>query len=343
MLASDQPQTVDCIYIDPPYNNQESYTHYDDALSHDDWMATIRPRVALLWPLLRPGGSLWISIDDRELHYLKVALDHICGRQSYVATIVWEHRLSRENRRVFSYNHEYILVYAKDPKRFHARRNALPMSEDVLQRYKNPDNDPRGSWQSVSLNVQAGHGTASQFYELVAPNGVRHVPPRGRCWSLSRDRMLEEIARNNVWFGPNGTGVPRLKSFLGSSPGLTPETIWPACEVGTTSGAKKHLKTLLPRYRQFDTPKPESLIARIMQIATNEGDVVLDAYLGSGTTAAVALKLGRRFIGIERSHGAASFAAARLRRVVDGEPGGVSQTTGWSGGGGFRYLTFAKR
>jgi adenine-specific DNA-methyltransferase len=171
-------------------------------------------------------------------------------------------------------------------------RNPVPADERVTSRYRNPDNDPRGLWQSVSANVQDGHATASQHYALVAPSGVRHTPPDGRCWVYTLERMTSEIAAGNIWFGSNGRGVPRIKRFLGEAHGgLTPETLWFAGEVGTSDEAKKHLLQMFPDEALFDTPKPERLISRIIEIASNEGDLVLDAFLGSGTTSAVAHKL----------------------------------------------------
>lgn len=330
---------VRCVYIDPPYNNQEDYTHYSDGLDSEVWLKELELRLELLFPLLAEDGSLWISIDDRELHYLKVACDRLFGRDSFVATIVWQHRKSRENRRVFSFNHEYILVYAPDPVAFGSARNDLPLDDVVLDRYKNPDSDPRGPWQSISANVQAGHGTPSQFYELVAPSGSRFAPPNGRCWVYTKDRMEAEIAAGNVWFGRDGRGVPRLKKFLSEAKrGLTPQTVWGVDEVGSTQQAKKHLLDLFPGHRPFDTPKPETLIARILDIATNEGDLVLDSYLGSGTTAAVAHKMSRRYIGVELGDHAASICAARLSAVAAGEAGGISAERGWAGGGAFEFV-----
>jgi adenine-specific DNA-methyltransferase len=330
--------SVRCIYIDPPYNNQEKYAHYDDVLSHDSWLESITPRLRSLWSLLRADGSLWISIDDREAHYLKVLLDDLCGRPSFVATVVWEQRTTRENRKAFSANHEYIFVYAKDPSLFRATRHRLPPTEAQRHRYRNPDHDPRGPWQSVSLNVQAGHGTPAQFYELATPAGRHLRPPEGRCWMFTAARFAAEVQKNNVWFGKSGKGVPRLKQFLADGDrGLTPQTLWRAEEVGTTDSAKKHLLQLFPRKDPFDTPKPEGLIARILRIATDPGDVVLDAYLGSGTTAAVAHKLGRRYVGIDDSDEAMAIALARLAAVVDGESGGVSLEAGWRGGSGFDF------
>ncbi|MHB8355135.1 MAG: site-specific DNA-methyltransferase [Vulcanimicrobiaceae bacterium] len=328
---------VRCIYIDPPYNNQESYTHYMDALSHDDWMGQIEPRLKMLWGLLSVDGSLWVSIDDREMHYLKVLLDRICGRDSFVSTIVWEHRISRENRKAFSNNHEYLIVYAKSRALFTKRRHLLPLTPDILKRYQNPDDDPRGPWQSVSLNVQAGHGTAAQFYTFTAPNARTYAAPKGRCWMFTKERMLNEIREDNVWFGKDGRGVPRLKRFLHQTDrGLTPETLWRAEDVGTTSDAKKHQKQIFPRHKRlFDTPKPESLLQRILHVATNPGDLVLDCYLGSGTTAAVAHKMGRRYIGIERNADAMKMVVKRLKSIVVGDEGGISGDTGWHGGRGF--------
>lgn len=337
-LADRYTGAVRCIYIDPPYNNQERYLHYDDARSHDEWISDLQARLQLLAPFLCDDGSIWISIDDREVHYLKVAADQVFGRDNFVTTVVWQQRTTRENRKVFSNNHEYVLVYARDVRRFRASRNALPATSEVLGRYKNPDADPRGPWQSVSANVQGGHGTASQFYVLIAPNGRRHTPPNGRCWIYTWERMQQEIRNNNVWFGVEGNGAPRLKRFLSASVGLTPETLWFASDVGTNDAAKKHLLTLFPDAPVFETPKPEELIARILQIATNPGDLVLDAYLGSGTTAAVAHKMGRRYVGIEEGAHAVTHCATRLRCVVDGERGGVSSATDWKGGGGFDFF-----
>jgi adenine-specific DNA-methyltransferase len=330
---------VRCIYIDPPYNNQERYNHYTDSLGHDKWLRDISARLESLTKFLREDGSIWISIDDREVHYLKVAADKILGRENFITTVIWQQRTTRENRKVFSNNHEYLLVYAKDARAFKATRNLLECTPEVELRYKNPDNDPRGPWQSISANVQAGHATRGQFYEVVAPNGIRHAPPKGRCWVYNQARMMEEIVKNNVWFGSTGKGVPRLKRFYSESQsGLTPETLWTADEVGTSKSAKKHLLQMFTRQPVFDTPKPEQLIERIFKIATNPGDIVLDAYLGSGTTTAVAHKMGRRYIGIEQGEHAVSLCAHRMQQVVDGEKGGISELVQWSGGGGFDFF-----
>lgn len=330
---------VRCAYLDPPYRNGERYTHYLDDLQHEEWLEQVVARVSSVADFLTSDGSMWLSIDDTEVHYLKVALDKIFGRDNFVTTVIWQQRTTRENRRVFSNNHEYLLVYAKNLKIFAESRHGLPLTDDVLGRYVNKDNDPRGPWQSVSANVQAGHAVASQFYTIVGPNGSKHVPPNGRCWCYNEERMLREIASGNVSFGKAGTGVPRIKKFLAknSTKGLTPETLWLAKDVGTNDSAKKHLHTMFPGETLFDTPKPEALIARVLRIASQDGDLVLDPYLGSGTTAAVALKTGRKFIGIEAGEHAASIVAQRLQQVVNGESGGVSAEFSWQGGSGYDF------
>ena len=329
---------VRCVYIDPPYNNRERYAHYDDRESHDRWLASMEPRLEALGSLLSDDGSLWISIDDNEVHYLKVLADRVLGRERFVTTIVWEHRTTRENRRVFSNNHEYLLVYAQNPDRFKASRNPVAPSVEILARYKNPDDDPRGPWQSISLTAQAGHGTPNQFYEVIAPNGRRHKPPKGRCWIYAEARMQQAIAAGEVWFGSGGNGVPRRKHFLSeAAPGMTPPTLWTADFAGTNGAAKREVLKLFPRHQVFETPKPEQLLARILEISTDPGDLVLDAYLGSGTTSAVAQKMGRNWIGIESGNHVVSHCVNRMRMVVDGEQGGVSREFEWSGGGGFEF------
>lgn len=328
---------VKCIYIDPPYNTRSAFEHYDDNLEHTQWLAMMWPRLELLRELLAEDGSIWVSIDDNEGHYLKVIMDEVFGRRNFIATFSWQQRTTRENRKVFSANSEFIFCYARSSNLFGAHRNGLPLSQDILSRYKNPDNDPRGSWQSVSANAQAGHATPAQFYDFVAPNGKRHKLPAGRCWLYTERRMAEEVALGNIWLGKDGNGVPRIKTFLDPSAELTPDTLWLAGDVGTNDEAKKETKVLFVESDVFDTPKPERLLHRIIHIATNPGDLVLDSFLGSGTTAAVAHKMGRRYIGIEMGEHAVTHCAPRLKKVIAGEPGGISKSVGWQGGGGFRF------
>src|SRR6266566_7251231 len=335
---------IKCIYIDPPYNTGSAFEHYDDGVEHSLWLSLMQSRLEILRNLLREDGSIWISIDDNEAHYLKVLCDEIFGRPNFVATMIWEKRTTRENRRVFSFKHDFIVVFAKNKALFENSRNPLLLSQDVLNRYKNPDNDPRGPWQSISANAQAGHGTASQFYTLVAPNGKRHDPPKGNCWRYTKDRMEEEIRKGNIWFGRDGNGVPRIKKFLrsGEESGLTPETIWYADDVGTNDEAKKGIMELLHDKTVFDNPKPERLLNRILHIATNAGDLVLDSFAGSGTTGAVAHKMGRRWIMVELGEHCHTHIVPRLKKVIDGQDsGGITETVGWKGGGGFRFYNLA--
>ena len=278
--------------------------------------------------------------------YLRVEADRIFGRENFAGTIIWQQRKSRENRAVFSCNHEYILVYAKDIKEFKKKRNLLPVDEDYINsKYKNPDNDPRGPWQSVTANVQSGHAVPSQFYTVVSPTGVRHDPPKGRCWIYNEERMKREIAEGNIWFGKDGSNTPRVKKFLHDAKiGLTPETIWLADEVGTSDSAKKQLMALFPdKENIFETPKPEELLKRIIEIASDEGDYILDCYIGSGITIATAHKLSRHYIGIEIGDQMSELVVKRMNKVIEGENSGISELVGWQGGGDFVFYNFAKK
>lgn len=330
---------VSLIYIDPPYNRGDDFKFYKDTKNHDEWLEGMRTTILELREFLSAEGSIWISIDDSEMAYLKVCCDEIFGRENFVSTIVWQKRNTRENRKIFSNNHEYVLVYAKDINKFKKKRNLLPATQKLLDRYKNPDNDIRGSWQSVTLSVQAGHAVKSQFYTIVSPTGKKHKPPKGRCWIYNEERMQEEIKNNNIWFGSDGNGVPRLKKILDVSKlGVVPETLWNVEFAGSTKEAKQELLALeIYDEDVFDTPKPEQLIYRIMQIATNEKDLVLDCFMGSGTTAAVAHKFGRNYIGIELNKKVYKYALERLKKVCNGENGGISSTLEWNGGG--EYLS----
>lgn len=334
---------VKCVFIDPPYNTGSAFEHYDDGIEHSLWLSMMRDRLEILRHLMAEDASIWITIDDNEAHYLKVLCDEVFGRANFVANMIWEKRTSRENRRVFSFNHDHLLVYGKNKAAFEQVRNPLALSPDVLARYKNPDEDPRGAWQSISANAQAGHGTAAQFYTLVAPNGKRHEPPRGTCWRYTEQKMRQEIAGGRIWFGRDGNGVPRIKKYLADSgdDGLTPETIWKAHDVGTNDDAKKNAMRLLPG-AIFDNPKPEQLAERVIHIASAPGEIVLDSFAGSGTTGAVAHKMGRRWIMIELGDHAHTHIIPRLKKVIDGQdPGGITELASWKGGGGFRYFRLA--
>lgn len=323
LLIKEYIDKIKCIYIDPPYNNGESYTHYNDKV-HQEWIVEIKKRLRKLKPLLTPDGSIWISIDDSEVHHLKVAADEIFERKNFVTTIIWQQRTTRENRKIFSNNHEYILVYAKNKSLFSKSINKLKGNGEQIARYKNPDNDKRGCWQSVSLNVQAGHAVKSQFYELISPNGKIHNPPKGRCWVYNKEKINDLIKDERIWFGNEGNGVPRLKKFLSESEiKLTPDTLWLGNDVGTNKEAKKHLIKLFPDKEVFDTPKPERLLKRIFEIATNENDLILDAYVGAGSTIAVAHKMKRQYIGIDKGDHIIDYVVARQRLVLQGKSLGI--------------------
>ena len=328
---------VKCVYIDPPYNTGSAFEHYDDGIEHSLWLSLMRDRLTILWNLLHPvAGTLWVSIDDREMPYLRVLLDEVCGRGCFVACNVWQKRYSRENRGSIGDSHEYIVVYARDALAFRDIRNTLPLTKKQRKLYKNPDNDPRGPWQSVSLTAQGFR--PNQMYEIVAPNGTRHRPPEGSCWKVIESRFEQELADNRITFGKDGKGVPRRKSFLSEAKGLVPWTWWPHDDVGHSDEAKKEQHSLFGVDMAFGTPKPERLLRQVIHIATNPGDLVLDSFAGSGTTGAVAQKMGRRWIMVELGEHCHTHVIPRIKKVIDGEDsGGITSDVEWNGGGGFRY------
>jgi adenine-specific DNA-methyltransferase len=342
-LEQEYTGKVKCVFIDPPYNTGSAFEFYEDGIEHSIWLGLMNARLRELRKLLAVDGSIWISIDDNEYPYLRVLCDEVFGRSNFVATIIWEKRKSRENRRSFSFKHDYIVVYAKDKFKFEEQRNPIPINQAVLDRYRNIDNDPRGPWQSVAITAQAGHATASQFYTIKTPGGRSIDPPAGNCWRFNETKLNELIADNRIYFGANGNNVPRQKKFLRESEdaGLTPETIWYADDVGTNDTAKRHSNALFDG-NGFDNPKPEELIARILHIASNSGDLVFDSFGGSGTTAAVAHKMGRHWITVELGEHCNTHIIPRLKKVIDGkDSGGVTESQNWKGGGGFRYYKLA--
>jgi adenine-specific DNA-methyltransferase len=333
---------VKCIYIDPPYNTGSAFEHFDDGVEHSVWLSLIRDRIELLWRLMEPNGTLWISIDDYEMPYIRVLLDEVCGRTSFIATNVWQKRYSRENRAAIGDVHEYILVYAKSPITFKATRSLLPLTEEQAKVYKNPNKDPRGRWRTIPITAQAGHATASQFYTIIGPTGKAFDPPPGNCWRYSEPAFQKLKDEGRIYFGKDGSSQPTTIRYLSEVEGAVPWTWWPHEEVGNTDEAKKETLTLIPGGSVFDTPKPERLIQRILHIATNEGDLVLDSFAGSGTTGAVAQKMGRRWIMVELGEHAHTHVIPRLKKVIDGEDtGGITESLGWKGGGGFRYFNIA--
>ena len=326
---------VKCIYIDPPYNTKNAFEHYDDNLEHSQWLSLMYPRLELLRDLLcEKGGSIWISIDDDESHYLKVICDEVFGRKNFVANVIWEKKFSPQNdAKWLSDSHDHILVYAKNKEFW--RPNLLPRTEDMDKRYKNLDNDPRGLWTSGDLSVKTY--TASTDYPITTPSGRIVNPPAGYCWRISKGKLSELIADNRIWFGKGKNNVPRLKRFLLEvKKGSVSKTIWQHSEVGNNQEAKKEVKCF-NSLEVFATPKPERLLQRIFTIATNKNDIILDSFLGSGTAAAVAMKMQRKFIGIEMGDHAETHCVPRLKSVVDGEQGGISESVNWKGGAGFTF------
>ncbi len=329
---------IKCVFIDPPYNTGSAFTHYDDGLQHSIWLSLMRDRLEILSRLLADEGSLWITIDDNEAHYLKILCDEIFGRSQFVANVVWQKRTSRENRAAIGSAHDHVLLYAKrGALEWKNYRNPLPSNESG---YANPDNDHRGPWRSIPFSAQGFR--KNQMYQIRTPSGAVIEPPKGRCWAATEPEYLKLLADNRVYFPNSGSGRPRIKQFEGEEKGLVPMTWWDAGLTGDNEEAKKEILSLFPEEEAFGTPKPERLLHHVIQIATNPGDLVLDSFAGSGTTGAVAHKMGRRWIMVELGEHCHTHIIPRLRKVMDGvDPGGVTKAVGWQGGGGFRYFRLA--
>jgi adenine-specific DNA-methyltransferase len=342
-LEAELAGKVKCVYIDPPYNTGSAFTHYDDGVEHSIWLSLMRDRLEIIRRLLHPrDGSLWVSIDDYEAPYLRILLDEVFGRAAFIASNVWQKRYSRENREAIGDVHEYVLTYAMDPGQFKEVRNKVPPTGEQTKVYRNPNDDPRGPWRPVPMTAQEGHATKEQFYEIVSPSGVVFTPPKGRCWGLSKATFEKLRSEGRIYFGKKGASQPNVIRYLSEIEGYVPWTWWPHDEVGHTDESKKEIHALFGKVDAFDTPKPERLLKRVLEIATNPGDLVLDSFAGSGTTGAVAHKMGRRWILVELGEHCHTHIIPRLKKVIDGEdPGGITQAVGWKGGGGFRYYRLA--
>ncbi len=330
---------VKCIYIDPPYNTGSAFEHYDDNLEHSTWLSLMKPRLELLRNLLAEDGSIWISIDDYECHYLKVLCDEVFGRKNFVASIIWRKNYApKSSARHFSVDQDYILIYAKCADLWIP--NLMPRGEKQNSVYKNPDNDPRGRWRPNNLAARNFYSKGT--YSIKCPGGrIIDGPPSGSYWRVSEEKFWELDKEGRIYWGKDGNNVPAPKIYLSEvKQGVVPQTFWPFEEVGHTQEAKKEIIALF-QDNVFATPKPERLIERVLTLATNPGDLVLDSFLGSGTTAAVAHKMGRRWIGIELGDHAYTHCYPRLKAVCDGEQGGISKTVKWQGGGGFKFYELA--
>ena len=340
---------VKCIFIDPPYNTQSAFEHYDDNLEHAQWLTLMLPRLQLLRELLRDDGSIWVTIDDHEGHYLKVLMDEVFGRGNFVTTVLWRKNYSpKSTARHFSEDHDYVLVYAKSGETW--LPNLMPRTDRQDDAYKNPDSDPRGPWKPSDLSARNFYSLGT--YSIQCPGGRRiDGPPSGRYWSISEENLWRLHSENRIWWGRGANNVPAVKRFLSEvKEGVVPQTWWSYEDVGHTQDAKKEVVALFES-EVFGTPKPERLLQRILHIATNPSDLVLDSFLGSGTTAAVAHKMGRRWIGIEMGEHARTHCLPRLEKVIAGEGGGISRAVGWGQpaadgtpwnaaqqGGGFRFM-----
>jgi adenine-specific DNA-methyltransferase len=342
---------VKCVFIDPPYNTGSAFAHYDDGLEHSIWLSMMRDRLEIIRKLLSEDGSLWITVDDTEAHYLKVMCDEIFGRSNFVSNAVWEKKYSPQNNAIWlSDSHDHILVFAKNKEVW--RPLKLPRTEQMNARYRNIDNDPRGIWKPGDFTASltggqrgaqfAKTGVSANIYEIVTPSGRSVLPPPGTCWRFSQERFQELITENRVWFGSEGNNVPAVKRFLSEvQDGTVVKTIWPRTEVGDNQDAKREV-TVFNQANVFSTPKPERLIQRILELSTVDGDLVLDSFAGSGTTGAVAHKMGRRWIMIELGEHCHTHIIPRLQKVIDGEDqGGITAAVNWQGGGGFRYYRLA--
>ncbi|WP_029013287.1 site-specific DNA-methyltransferase [Niveispirillum irakense] len=326
---------VKCIYIDPPYNTKSAFEHYDDNLEHSQWLSMMWPRLEILRELLSEDGSIWVSIDDNEGHYLKVLMDEVFGRKSFISNVVWQKSYtSNQTAKFISDTHDHIFLYAKNTDKFSLGK--ISRTQDQKNSFKNPDNDPRGPWKAE--NLSAGKFYAAGQFEIEGPTGLKFLPPPNRYWRCNEETYLSWLADGRITFGQKSTGRPMLKKYLSEMKDeLTANTWWQHQDVGSNKQASIDLKSLFPGQTVFGTPKPETLLNRIIELSTNPGDLVLDSFLGSGTTAAVAHKMGRRYIGIEMGDHAVTHCAPRLRKVIEGEQGGISDNVGWKGGGGFRF------
>lgn len=337
-LEQEYAGKVKCIYIDPPYNTGSAFEHYDDGIEHSIWLSLMQNRLKILHSLLSDDGCIWISIDDNEAHYLKVLCDELYGRQNFITSCLWQkiHSVKNDAKHI-SVNHDYILVYAKDSSK--VSFNLLDRTDEMNNRYKNPDNDPRGAWQSGDL--VANEERKNGYFDVVGPTGKVFNVPRGKHWVYSQETLETMIKENRIWFGVKGDSFPRKKRFLSEvQQGRKADSWWDSISVGHNQEAKREVIAINDS-DIFSTPKPERLIERIITLSTKENDLVLDSFLGSGTTAAVAHKMGRRYIGIELGNHAYTHCVPRMQKVIDGEQGGISKALVWQGGGGFKFYELA--
>lgn len=341
---------VKCIFIDPPYNTQSAFKEYDDNLEHSKWMSMMYPRLELLRELMAEDGSMWVTLDDAEAHYFKVMADEIFGRRNYVASIAWRKRDGAPNDRKIGSVHDHLMVWGKARKinskttLAEASFNLMPRTEKANAQYRvfsEPNGpDPRGPFRKIdtTANGKGGRFVQSLFYPITNPyTGQEVLPRKGTCWRHKQSDMAALQADGRLYWGVDGTATtPMRKLFLHEAKeGMTTPTIWD--DTGLNQHASREMELLFGEKAAFETPKPEALLERVITVASSPGDIVLDSFLGSGTTAAVAHKMGRRWIGIEEGTHARTHCQVRMAKVVDGDQGGISEAVNWKGGGGFRF------
>lgn len=334
---------VKCIFIDPPYNTGSAFEHYDDGVEHSLWLSLMRERLVLLRALLSESGSIWITLDDNEAHYLKVLCDEVFGRKQFVSTISWQKRTSPANDAIFfSRDHDHIFVYAKNIESW--RPNRILFGEAQQSNYKNPDNDSRGPWNSAAYTcAKSASERPNLYYPIVNPNTGEEIwPKKTRVWAYGPETHAENVANNMIYWGASGSSSsPRIKKFLSTAKPVVPRSIWLNSDVGHNQEARAESLALFPGH-PFTAPKPERLLERIIHIASNPGDLVLDSFAGSGTTGAVAHKMGRRWIMVELGEHAKTHIVPRMQKVIDGsDKGGVTEAVNWQGGGGYRFFKLA--
>lgn len=340
-LEQEYAGKIKCVYIDPPYNTGSAFTHYDDNLEHSIWLNLMRERLVLLRNLLCEDGSIWVTLDDNEVFYCKVLMDELFGRSNFVGSIIWEKADSpKMDPKYFSTRHDMILVYAKSLDRLTINREK---SDEIPEHYNKIDENGR-RYYLKPMRVMGGNVSESLFYPMIAPDGTEVWPISSKgqrtCWRWSKRKTEEESERIEWVNGKNGWSL-YFRIYADSSKGTPVQTIWTHQEAGSNRTSKAEINHLFGN-NTFDTPKPEKLLLKVINAATEEGDIVLDSFLGSGTTSAVAQKMRRKYIGIEMGDHAYTHCFPRLKMVTDGtDQGGVSKSQNWTGGGGFKFYELA--
>lgn len=341
-LEADYAGKVKCVFIDPPYNTGSAFAQYNDGLEHSIWLSLMRARLEIIRRLLSEDGSLWVTLDDNEAHYFKVMCDEVFGRSNFVANAVWQKKYTVANdAKWLSDSHDHVLVYAQRKDIW--RPNRLARSGAMNDRYRNPDQHPKGPWKATPLYAKRTGSEKERAFSFTFKNGVVWSPPRGTSPRFPAESLQRMDENDEIWFGADGLAGPSRKTFLRELKieGPPASTVWLHTEVGHNHEAREEVKAANPD-DPFDTPKPERLLKRVLELATDPGDLVLDSFAGSGTTGSVAHKMGRRWIMVELGDHCVTHIMPRLRKVIDGtDQGGVSKAVNWNGGGGFRYFELA--